>query len=381
MSFVGSLTLGAEVSDVFLLAEAQQSQARNGPYWRLVFRDAGGSIGGKIWHPHSLAFPGLAAGVLVFVQARVSSYRETLELNIETLRVLGEEEAAAFSLADFLPASPRNPKTMLEELIGLGDAVLSHEPWRVLFRSVLADEEIRSALLMAPAAKSIHHAYAGGLLEHTLSVARLCLALADLYHRLDRQILLAGAAFHDIGKIWELSSGLNAGYTQAGRLLGHISMGLDKLAPFLNSSGLEPPLAEHFRHLLLSHHGERAFGSPVLPSTAEALVLHYADNIDAKLHQTDTALAGLEPGASGWSSFVPGLDRLLFRAVRTPEAAPEPGLSAADRVAVPPPDPAPETEAPPLPENPLSPAPADPDAPRAAPPQPLLNQCSLPLKG
>jgi 3'-5' exoribonuclease len=331
-AFVSSLVLGAEVADVFLLAEAQQLQARNGPYWRLVFRDAGGSIGGKIWHPQSLAFPDLAAGALVFVRARVSRYRENLELSIDSLRRLSQEEAGLFALADFMPASPRDPEAMLAELAGLGDSVLTHEPWLALFRSVLADQEIRTALLSAPAAKSMHHAYAGGLLEHTLGVTRLCLALADLYPRLDRQILFLGAVCHDLGKIWEISSGLNSDYTTAGRLLGHISLALDKLAPFVDASGLDPSLAEHFRHLILSHHGAREFGSPVLPATAEALALHYADNTDAKLNQADAALAGLGAEESGWSSFIPGLDRFLFRAARTP-AANDPAESSAPAAA------------------------------------------------
>jgi 3'-5' exoribonuclease len=379
-TFVSSLALGAEVADIFLLAEAHQLQARNGPYWRLVFRDASGSIGGKIWHPQSLAFPDLAAGALVFVQARVSRYRENLELSIESLRILGEGEAGALSLADFMPASPRSPEAMLAELAGLGDSLLSHEPWRVLLHSILADEEIRNSLLLAPAAKSMHHAYAGGLLEHTLGVTRLCLALADLYPRLDRQILFMGAACHDLGKIWEISSGLNADYTRAGRLIGHISLALDRLAPFLAASGLEESLAEHFRHLILSHHGAREFGSPVLPATAEALALHYADNLDAKLNQTEAALAGLGAEESGWSSFVPGLERFLFRAARTPETdgplAPASLPEAAGSPA------APLSAAVHPPGHPLLPFPADAEAQRAALLQslPLINPCSLPLK-
>jgi 3'-5' exoribonuclease len=238
--------------------------------------------------------------------------------------------------------------------------------------------------LTAPAAKALHHAYAGGLLEHTLAVTRLCLALADLYPRLDRQILFMGAVCHDMGKIWEISSGLNADYTQAGRLLGHISLGLDRLAPFLASSGLEPSLAEHLRHLILSHHGAREFGSPVLPATAEALALHYADNTDAKLNQTDAALAGLGPGESGWSSFVPGLDRFLFRAGRTPETDdPLPASLSASRIAVPPPA-APAGKTAPSPESPsaASLAPAGADASRSALLQslPLFSPCSSPLK-
>ncbi|MDR2160810.1 MAG: HD domain-containing protein [Desulfovibrio sp.] len=370
-TFINALALGDEVAEVFLLAEAQQLQARNGPYWRLEFRDSGGIIGGKIWHPQSLAFPDLTPGRMVFVQARVSRYRDRLELSIDSLRPLAEEETAALDLADFLPASPHNPAAMLEELRLLGESVLVHAPWKALLASLLEDENLRSGLLSAPAAKSLHHAYAGGLLEHTLSVTRLCMALADLYAGLDRQILFLGAVCHDLGKIRELSSGLNADYTQAGRLIGHICLGLDMLAPHLDASGLEEPLREHLRHIILSHHGLREFGSPVLPATAEALMLHYADNIDAKLHQMDAALAGLPPEVSGWSPFAPGLDRFLFRPVHTPQerAAPSPPGSPAAAAAR---------------QTPAAPAtPPRESASLAARPQPLtlLGSCSSPLKG
>ncbi len=324
---VSDLALGGEVHDIFLLAAAQQGQARNGPYWRLEFRDATGSVGGKIWSPQSQEYPELQAGSLVRVKGRVTSYRDKLELAVESLRVLTEEESAGLDLGLFLPASPYNPDSMLAELTALVREACSHKPWKKFLLSLLTDAEIGPALRLAPAAKAMHHAYAGGLLEHTLSVSRLCMRIADHYPRLDRQILLAGAICHDLGKLWELTSGLGTDYTQAGRLIGHISLALDRLAPFIKKAGLEPELAEHLQHLILSHHGTLEFGSPKLPATAEALVLHYADNIDAKLQQVEAALSGLEEGQSGWSAYNPSLERFLFRAARSPE--PEPARSRA----------------------------------------------------
>lgn len=319
--FVSGLSLGDEVAELFILSAAQQGQAKNGPYWRLEFRDATGLLGGKIWSPQSQAYPDLAVGMVVWVKGRVTSYRDKLELAVDALRVLGEEEKAGLDMADFMPASQRSPEVMLEELKSLAKKTLSHKPWRKFILSLLEDPEIGPALRLAPAAKAMHHAFAGGLLEHTLSVSRLCLRLAEQYPALDRQALFAGAVCHDLGKIWELTPGLSIDYTTTGRLIGHISLLLEKLAPFIKKSGLEPELAEHLQHLILSHHGTHEFGSPRLPSTAEALALHYADNIDAKMQQVEEALAGVEE--NGWSAYNGPLERFLFRAAQTPDGTPQ----------------------------------------------------------
>ncbi len=319
-SFISDLQAGTDVTAVFVLASAQQGQAKNGPYWRLELRDSSGAIEGKIWFPQSQNYPDLQAGSIVQVSGRVGSYRERTEISVEALRPLSGEEKTSIPLGDLVHASPYRPEDMLEELKELCSSVFAHAPWRKFARALLKDEEILAGLLAAPAAVSMHHAYAGGLLEHTLSVCALCMLLADRYPELDRQTLLAGAVCHDLGKIWELSYGLNTEYTDAGRLIGHISIGLEKIEPHLRKCGLEPELAEHLKHLVLSHHGQREFGSPCLPSTAEAMVLHYADNIDAKMNQIATSLKDVTPGGQGWSPYVKGLDRALYRPLRTPEA-------------------------------------------------------------
>lgn len=316
--FVADLALGMEAADIFILAAAQQGQARNGPYWRLEFKDSTGAISGKIWSPHSQAFPDLSAGMAVWVRGRVTSYRDKLELSVDDMRILDETERAGLDMALFMPASQHDPEAMIEDLLELARKTLHHKPWRKLVTGLLTDAEIRPALRLAPAAKAMHHAFAGGLIEHTLSVTRLCMRIADHYPHLDRQVLFAGAVCHDLGKIWELSPGLAIDYTTSGRLIGHISLLLDKIAPFIKKSGLEAELAEHLEHLILSHHGTHEFGSPRLPATAEALVLHYADNIDAKLQQVGAALEGVKEG--GWSTFNTGLERFLFRARRSPDA-------------------------------------------------------------
>ncbi|MDL2210337.1 HD domain-containing protein [Desulfovibrio sp. OttesenSCG-928-O18] len=317
--FIGDFTVGDQVSTLFVLGAAQQGQAKNGPFWKLELRDSSGSLEAKIWSPQSQMYTGLKPGDMVEVSGRVSMYRERLEVAVDRMRVLAEDEKAGLDLALFMAASERPSSELLAELEALCKSTFSHGPWKKLIRQVLADPKISEHILTAPAAKSMHHAYAGGLLEHTLGVAKLCMAFADLYPDLDRQTLLAGAVCHDLGKLWELSQGLATDYTGEGRLMGHIQLILDFLDPLIRKSGLEEHLALHFKHLILSHHGQYDFGSPRLPATCEAFALHYADNLDAKLNQTRNALSGVDEGESAWSAYIPGLERNVFKPLPTPE--------------------------------------------------------------
>ncbi len=360
---IRDLKVNDDVRSVFLIGAASLQQSRNGPYWRLELRDATGSLEAKIWSPLSAGFSDLAPGQIVEVGGRVGLFREQPQVTVENLRPLTAAERDALNLADFIPASPRPPAEMLAEAEALCRAELTHKPWRAFALAVLGDESIRARLLVAPAAKSVHHAYVGGLLEHMLSVAGLCMRMADHYPELDRQVLLAAALFHDIGKLEEMNGGLTTEYTDAGRLLGHIIQGLAMLEPFLAASGLEPDLALHFRHLIASHHGEPEFGTPKQPATAEAFALHHADNVDAKIAQWRALFPAApergpdEPdGRTGetanaahpapyreemqWSPWQNTLNRSLCRPVRTPESAapknakePQDGVKAARKAA------------------------------------------------
>lgn len=320
---ISAVTAGDELSSVYVVSLASLQQSRNGPYWRLELKDASGSLEAKIWSPLSLSVPSLSAGQLVRVEGHVSLYRDQLQLTVEALRVLDDEEAAAVPLEDYVPSSLRPASDMLADIERLCDDVLTHKPWKKFMRSVLSDRHIRPLLLRAPAAKSVHHAYAGGLLEHMLSVAELCMLMADHYPGLDRQTLLAAAILHDIGKIDEMQGLLVTEYTDEGRLLGHIVQGLIMLEPYLRKSGLAPELVMHFKHLIASHHGEMEFGAAREPVTPEAFVLHYADNIDAKLAQCRGVLPPAGEGEEGmvWSPYQALLGRSVCRPVRTPETS------------------------------------------------------------
>ena len=314
--YIRDISPGQTIQDTFLLADARTGQSRNGPYWSLVLQDSSGQMNAKVWSPLSQQHPGLAAGQFVTLRGLAANYRDKCQLTIDQLAPVPEAEVDP---TEYLPPSPVKPAELLAEIEALCRRELTHKPWRGLMKKILADEEIRARLLPATGAKTVHHAYAGGLLEHTLCVARTCLALCDLYPQLDRQVLLVAAILHDLGKAWELSAGLTTDYTDEGRLLGHIQLGLTQVEGFLaKARDLDPALILHLKHLIISHHGEYEFGAPRRPKTPEAFILHFADNIDAKLNTIAGAYAEIEGTEQAWTPFQRYLDRFLYRPAHTP---------------------------------------------------------------
>jgi 3'-5' exoribonuclease len=211
---------------------------------------------------------------------------------------------------DFLPASPRDRGEMLKELRELAGKI-GDAPLRELVLGCLKDDNFREKFVRSPAAKSIHHAYLGGLLEHTLTVMQMADRVADVYPGLNRDLLLAGAFFHDIGKTRELGQERSFEYSDEGRLMGHIVMGTNMFTDWAESHpGLSDETVLKLCHMILSHHGSYEFGSPKRPKFAEALVLNYIDEMDSKV-QTLKEIAGREAGQK-WSSFQKLFDRYLY---------------------------------------------------------------------
>lgn len=316
--YVKDLQPGHTVRDIFLLAEAQRAQARNGPYWKLKLQDVTGRIDAVIWSPLSEQFQQLEPGSLAEVSGQVGSFKERLQLRVDQLMTLNGD---APDLGEFLPRSATPPEDLFEALDDLVLEHITHRPLKKLVRRVFKDKNIQPRLMQGMGAKVVHHAYVGGLLEHTLGVARACMAACDLYPHLDRQILLAGALFHDIGKAWELSGGPDNQYTDEGQLLGHIELGLEVLRPFFaKARDLEPEIILHLKHLVLSHHGEHEFGAPIRPKSAEAFVLHLADMMDSKLNIISGAIEQIGDGEGlAWTPYLRFLERPVFRAVPTPD--------------------------------------------------------------
>lgn len=315
----GDFSEDPTVSGIFVISQAQSKKAKNGPYWHLTLTGRTGSVEARIWHPQSLSYEGLKADQFVEVNGREEMYNGVRQLRINTMAVIDPVERG-LDLADFVPTSAVPPALLLEEMEAFLQAELAFKPWAALCRSILRDGTVRAALLSAPGAKTIHHAYAGGLLEHTLAIMRICKALSGLYPQIDKEILLVGALCHDLGKAFELSHGVSREYTDKGRLLGHIQIGLELLEPLLRKAkDLPEDLALHLKHIIVAHHGELAFGSPCVPQTMEAFILHYADNLDSKINTVQGALTTPDgEEMQGWSEYHRTLGRYLFQPARTP---------------------------------------------------------------
>ena len=249
------------------------------PYLSLSLCDRSGEIEAKMWDNVVEVMDTFERDDFVKVKGLIQIYHNRPQLTIHKMRRLQDSE---IDFADYFPASARDPEEMWRELLGLVSA-MSDPHLRALVNAVLEDPEIATRYRKAPAAKQIHHAWLGGLLEHVLSLCQLCRYAAQHYHA-DFDLLLTGAVLHDVGKIYELSYDRSFGYTSEGQLLGHMVIGLrivaDKLA---HLPEFPPRLRTLVEHLIISHHGKYEFGSPKLPQFAEALLFHYLDDMDSKM--------------------------------------------------------------------------------------------------
>jgi 3'-5' exoribonuclease len=252
----------------------------------------------------------LTDGDIVKVQAVLGAYHGEPQLTVSRLRRATPEEVSA---DDYLPRTDSDPAALLAALDGAVEAVREPHLQRLL-RDLFSDPTTRASFGAAPAAKSIHHAVLGGLLEHTVSVVGLCRLLADYYPAVNRDLLLAAALLHDLGKVQELTWDRFFDYTDAGRLLGHITLGALMVEERIRAiSDFPPDLANSLLHCILSHHGELEWGSPKRPKTLEAIVLHYAENLDGKVNSfLAFAKRYPDPQHPGWTQFNKALDRFLY---------------------------------------------------------------------
>lgn len=268
---------GARVDADFALRAKEIRSARTGEaYLSLELADRSGRIGGIMFRPDREAET-VPVGTVVRVRGTVTSYRGTLRVSVDTLRPVAE-----YDLREILPSSLRDERELVSELRDLVRSIEDRTLGSIV-RAVFGDREFMARFRRCPASQSNHHACIGGLLEHTVSVARLCRHIAASYPHVDADLLLAGALLHDVGKVDELTFERGIQYTDEGRLLGHVVLGERRVTTAISRmEGVPFDLATRLSHLLLSHHGELEWGSPKRPSTLEALVLHHADNLDAK---------------------------------------------------------------------------------------------------
>lgn len=282
MRFIKDLREGETIGSIYLCRGKRVAETRNGkPYDNVLLQDKTGTLDGKIWDPNSQGIADYGEKDFVEVIGDVIKYNGNLQLNIKRLRVVGEGE---YNPADYLPVSEKNVDKMYEGLLAYIGRIANPYLRQAVEYYFVRDEEFIRKFKGHSAAKTVHHGFSGGLLEHTLSVTRACEYMIGAYPYLNADLLYASAICHDIGKVRELSSFPENDYTDEGQLIGHIVIGVEMLDEAIRTVPDFPQiLANEWKHCIVAHHGELEFGSPKKPALAEALALNLADNMDAKL--------------------------------------------------------------------------------------------------
>lgn len=288
MRFIDGLCEGETIRNVYLCKGKRSAETRNGkPYDNLILQDKTGTLDGKVWDPNSQGIADYDEKDFIEVFGDVINYNGNLQLNIRQIRKAEEGE---YNPADYMPTTDKSVDGMYEELTAYIRQISNKYLRQVLEFYYIKDEVFIKKFKAHSAAKTVHHGFSGGLLEHTLSVTRMCDYFATSYSILNRDLLLSSAILHDIGKVKELSDFPDNDYTDEGQLIGHIVIGVEMINDAIRSiPGFPEKLAHELKHCIVAHHGELEYGSPKKPALAEAVALNMADSTDAKL-QTLTEL-------------------------------------------------------------------------------------------
>lgn len=282
MKYIKDLNDGDRVADVYMCKQRIAAVTKNGKnYLSLILQDKTGVIDAKVWDPSSPGIAEFDAMDYIEVMGDVSMFNGSLQMSVKRVRLCREGE---YNPSDFLPTSARDIDEMYQELMQLINKTQNEYLKKLLNSFFVDDDAFIKAFKFSSAAKSVHHGFVGGLLEHTLSVATLCEYFARQYPILKRDLLVTAAICHDIGKVRELDAFPVNDYSDEGNLLGHIVMGSEMIGDRVREiPGFPKVLANELKHCILAHHGELEYGSPKKPALVEAIALNFADNIDAKM--------------------------------------------------------------------------------------------------
>lgn len=300
MRFIKDLREGENVREIYLCKSTQSLQTKTGKtYYSLSLQDKTGTVDGKVWEI-SNAIEHYEVGDFIQIEGRIVIFQDKPQLNISRIRKAREGE---YVPADYMPSSERDIEEMYKELLAIG-AMIKEEHLQKLFKSFFVeDAEFIKEFKAHSAAKTMHHGFIGGLLEHTLSVATLCVGFAKQYPILNRDLLLTAAICHDIGKVREISNFPENDYTDEGNLIGHIVTGVEMINDKMRDiSGFPELLGQELKHCILAHHGKLEYGSPKVPAIAEAMALNFADNLDAKMESMKELLGSADEKAD-WFGF------------------------------------------------------------------------------
>lgn len=301
------------MDETYLVTSKQVSTAKNGTtYLSLKLADKTGEIDGKLWDNAEEAAGRFQRDDFVRVKGMAANYQGTMQIK---LKAIERVEDSSVDLANFIQTSPRNITEMENELRGIA-AHVQNTHLRLLMKAFLDDKGFMEAFKRTPAAKTLHHNYIGGLIEHVVELIKLCCDVARHFPNIDLDLLTVGAFIHDIGKVRELSIRKTIEYSTEGRLIGHISLGYEMLHEKISAiSGFPAETAMLLKHIVLAHHGEYEFGSPKRPKIREAVIIHYLDDLCAKLNNFELTLKKENIGEGEWTAFNKMHDRYLYRQV------------------------------------------------------------------
>ncbi len=300
MKYIKDYKEGDRVYDIYLCKHKTSAVTKNGKaYDSVILQDKTGTVDAKVWDPNSAGIEDFDTLDYIEVYGDVTSFQGALQVNVKRIRKCREGE---YDPADYLPVSPFPIDGMMQELLSLINSVQNAYLKKLLQMFFVEDEEFVKRFRQSSAAKTVHHGFVGGLLQHTLSVMKLCDYYCTQYPVLNRDLLLTAAICHDIGKTKELSLFPENDYTDDGQFLGHIVIGSEMVSEKIRQiQGFPPVLANELKHCILSHHGELEFGSPKKPAIVEAVALTFADNTDAKMETFTELLENSKE--SGWLGF------------------------------------------------------------------------------
>ena len=316
-TYVKELSDGDTVNEVFLLADKQLRANRNADLYLLAtLRDKTGFINGLMWNVAEERMQHISAGDMVHVKGKVQVFQGGLQMIVN---FIDSAPNSSYDPEDFQTQPQANVAGLLERLKELMGSLKS-DKLRTLAACFMDDEALVDRLCAAPAGVKAHHAYLGGLIEHVVSMCEVADRLCEHYPTLNRDLLFLGVLLHDLGKVRELSWDPNLAYTDEGQLLGHMNIAIEILneklllaRAELGGQDFDEEDVLRLKHMILSHHGTLEFGSPRLPMTPEAIVLHYIDNIDAKLHEFTRSIEDDMNKDSAWTPYSPRIERKLFK--------------------------------------------------------------------
>lgn len=300
MKYIKDFKDGDRVQDIYFCKYKSSAVTKNGKsYDNVILQDKTGTVDAKIWDPNNAGIAEFNAMDYIDVYGDVTTFNGALQVNIKRVRLCGENE---YNEADYMPTSKKDINEMFNELLKLIDSIENEYLKKLLNMFFREDEEFAAAFKKSSAAKTVHHGFIGGLLEHTLSVTKLCDYYCKAYPILKRDLLLTAAMFHDIGKTKEISAFPVNDYTDAGQFLGHIVMGSEMIGEKIREiPGFPKMLEMELKHCILAHHGEYEFGSPKKPALIEAMALNHADDTDAKMETFTEILESTSE--TGWLGY------------------------------------------------------------------------------